>query len=299
MEAIAPRLDALSQRRHRHTKKNRLMAASSAIMARQATIDDADFLHPILCQVGLPRKETADREFMRECGATWLSVQAGYLDMGAGPVPQPLPYGPMPRLVLAWISTYAVRHKQREIPIGHSVSEFLGLIGKDKQGQRYANLRVQMPALAACRLQFGYLGRTYNGQPVEQFDAWTSEAVGRRSKWPGVLVLSEGYYRELRDKAVPLDSIALTALGGSALDLDLYAWLAHRLYRIGNRPLLLHWKSLRDQFAQEWKGKNKAKDFSTAFKIALENVLLVYPKARVKLVRGGLLLESSPPPIVP
>ncbi|WP_127172109.1 replication protein RepA [Xanthomonas euvesicatoria] len=276
-----------------------MVQAVSAITAREATIDDANFLHPVLCQVGLPRRKTAEREFMRKSGAAWINVQAGYLDLGTGPVLQPLPYGPMPRLVLAWISTYAVRKKQREIPVGRNMSEFLRLIGKDNQGQRYDTLKIQMPALAACRLQFGYLGRTYNGQPVEQFDAWTSEITDKHSKWPGVLVLSDGYYQELLEKAVPLDPIALTELSGSALALDIYAWLAHRLYRIEGGPLLLHWKSLREQFAHEWGGKNKVKDFRDTFKIALRDVLFVYPKARVKLVRGGLLLMRSPPPIRP
>ena len=82
-------------------------------------------------------------------------VQAGFLDEGNGPVVQPIPYGAMPRLALAWVSTYAKRHKTREIPIGDSAAEFLRLVGMDSQGNRYATLRKQMHALAACRLQLG------------------------------------------------------------------------------------------------------------------------------------------------
>ena len=256
------------------------------------------FTHAVLCQVGLPRAKTDAREFMRKSGDAWVNVQAGWLDEGKGPVQQPIPYGAMPRLALAWVSSYAKRYSTREIPIGDSAADFLRLMGYDRQGGRYSTLRPQMHALAACRLQLGFKGRTFNGQPVEQFDAWVADGkAGQRSLWPGVMKLSEGYFNSLMDSAVPLDNRALHALKGSALALDVYAWLAHRLHRIEGRPVILHWKSLREQFAQEYTGKDPDKDFKDAFLPQLRNVLAVYPQAKVKQVTGGLMLMGSPPPI--
>ncbi|MCV4677748.1 replication protein RepA, partial [Escherichia coli] len=82
------------------------------------------------------------------------------------------------------------------------------------------------------------------------FDAWLrNEDSGQQSLWPGLLVLSDGYFKGLLESAVPLDNRALSALKGSALALDIYAWLAHRLHRIEGRPVLLYWANLRDQFA--------------------------------------------------
>src|SRR3546814_10550936 len=78
---------------------------------------------------------------MRQSGAAWVNVQAGYLDEGHGPVLQPIPYGVMPRLGLAWVSTFAVRNKEREIPIGDSAAEFLRLMGMESDGRRYTTLR--------------------------------------------------------------------------------------------------------------------------------------------------------------
>ncbi len=95
--------------------------------------EDMAFTHSILCQVGLPRSKVAGREFMRRSGDAWLVVQAGWIDEGSGPVEQPLPYGAMPRLTFAWISSYALRNKTREIAIGHSANEFLHLMGMDSQ----------------------------------------------------------------------------------------------------------------------------------------------------------------------
>jgi Plasmid encoded RepA protein len=256
------------------------------------------FTHSVLCQVGLPRARVEGREFLRQSGAAWLCVQAGYLDEGRGPILQPVPYGVIPRLTFAWASTFAVRHKERAIPMGDSAAEFLRILGMASDGRRYSALRMQIHATAAARLQLGFKGRTYNGQPIQQFDAWVADrASDQRALWPGVMLLSEDYYGSLLESAVPLDNRALQALKGSSLALDVYAWLAHRLHRIEGRGVVLHWKPLREQFAQEYTGKDPDKDFKKKFLVALKKVLVVYPQARVKPVCGGLLLIGSPPPI--
>lgn len=280
----------------------KLIEASAIIAAERPSGEDLAFTHAVLCQVGLPRSKVDGREFLRQSGSAWVNVQAGVLDEGHGPVLQPIPYGAMPRLALAWVSTYAKRHGTREVPIGESASEFLALLGQQAAtgGTRgsYTTLRKQMHALAACRLQLGYRGRTYNGQPVEQFDAWVgNRGGGQKALWPGVMVLSDSYFQELKENGVPLDNRALQALKGSALALDIYTWLAHRLHRINGGHLELHWKSLREQFAQEYQGKDADKDFKKAFLPALRAVMAVYPQAKVKQITGGLLLLPSPPPV--
>lgn len=279
-------------------QENKLLDVATEIATTPPGSEDMAFTHAVLCQVGLPRAKVEGREFMRQSGAAWVNVQAGWLDEGKGPVQQPIPYGVMPRLALAWVSSYAKRNSTREIPIGDSAAEFLRLMDMDSDGRRYLTLRKQMHALAACRLQLGFRGRTFNGQPVEQFDAWVSNRdSNQRPLWPGVMTLSEHYFNELQDTAVPLDNRALHALKGSALALDVYCWLAHRLHRIEGKGVVLHWKSLREQFAQEYKGKDPDKDFKKEFLPVLRKVQAVYPSANVKQVTGGLLLLGSPPPI--
>lgn len=280
-------------------RESELVTVSADIMGQSPTGNDFAFIHSVMCQVGLPRAKVEGERFMRQSGAAWLNVQAGFLDEGNGPVLQPVPYGAMPRLALAWVSTYAKRHSSREIPIGDSAAEFLRIMGiTGDDGRRYTTLRKQMNALAACRLQLGYKGRTFNGQPVEQFDAWVSNRdTKQRALWPGVMLLSENYFTELVENAVPLDNRALHALKGSALALDVYTWLAHRLHRIEGRPVVLYWTNLREQFGQEYQGKNADKDFKREFLKCLRAVLAVYPQAKVKQVTGGLMLMASPPPI--
>ena len=253
------------------------------------------FLPPIFCQLSLPRSRQEGHEFMRKNGDAWLSIQAGFLDEGDGPVMQAIPSGPMPRLILSYLSTQAVRFKTQEIKVGKNPSQFIELIGiRGKDGRRYMKLAEQLKALAACRIQLGKGGVTINpAPPFKSFIFW-----GERSAWPGVISLSDEYFHNLMKSAVPLNYQALISLSRSSLAMDLYVWLTHRLCQIkGPRPVILHWHNLQEQFGQEYQGKDPTKDFKKKFLSALQQVKQVYPEARIKNVRGGVILLSSPPPI--
>ena len=49
------------------------------------TPDRVDFLHAVLCQVGMPRKKTEERVFERWQGNIGLSIEAGRLGLGGRP----------------------------------------------------------------------------------------------------------------------------------------------------------------------------------------------------------------------
>ncbi|WP_342616470.1 replication protein RepA [Rhodoferax sp. GW822-FHT02A01] len=285
-------------------RERKLMDASQQIAGQRPNGDDLAFMHTIMCQVGLPRSKVDGLQFERKSGNSALLVEAGKLWDGKQFIQQPIPYGTMPRLMMAWMNTYAVRHKTPEIPVGDSASDFLRMLGKQTNGgQRgtFTTFRKQVQAFSACRMTLGFnadgKAHTYDGKPIKHFEAWPHNTGEQRSLWPASVSFSEEYFKTLIEHAVPLDIRALHALKGSALALDVYAWLSERLHRISRKSLVLHWVSLRDQFAQEYQGKNADKDFKTAFLIALRAVMAVYPQAKVKQVTGGLLLLPSPPPI--
>ena len=278
-------------------QRAKLEAIGATIAKHPPSSKDHIYTHPIQCQVGLPRRLIPEREFVRQSGNAWISVQAGYLDEGHGPIAQPLPYGPLPRMILAHLTTQAMRSKTRQVSIGRSASSFLRAIGMSSDGRRHRQLITQIHAFVACRIQYGFRGRTYGGQPIEQFDALTADEEARPLRWPGVMTLSQSFVDSLKEGAVPLDRRAMNALMGSALKLDIYAWLAHRLHRLHSGSVRISWRALRDQFAQEYIGKNAAKDFRATFLCALQDVLIVYPAAKVKVVIGGIKLYSSATPI--
>lgn len=267
--------------------------------------DAIDFLHTVLCQVGMPRKMTESRVFERSSGAASMLLEAGRLWRRGRWVEQPLPYGTRPRLVMIHISSEAVRTKSREIEVGDSMRDFLVRLGIGVTGGAnggYTMFKKQMEALAACRLTLGMSAAdrdvTINTQPIRRFEAWLTNDGAQRTLWPGVLELSEDFFSTLVDHAVPLDHRALAAVKHSTLSLDIYTWLAHRLCRVRSAAgTKVSWANLRDQFGQEYTGPNAARNFKTEFKQAIKPVLAVYQQAKVDQVPGGLLLKPSPPPV--
>jgi hypothetical protein len=278
-------------------KVARLIDASVEIQAAPA--DRPDYLHTVLCQVGMPRSKHDGLSFERTSGNVSLRVEAGKLWDGGEWQQQPLPYGVRPRLAMIHISSEAVRTQSPKIEVGHSVRDFLLKIGMDTGGRGYAAFRQQMTALAACRLRMG-LGAgdravTVEATPIRKFDAWLHPTGNQRTLWPGQLELTDDFFATLMEHAVPLDHRALAALARSALAIDTYTWLAYRLCRVRQAEgTKVSWSALREQFGTEY---GASKDFKREFRRVLREVQAVYPEARIEEFPGGLVLKSSPSPI--
>ncbi len=256
-------------------------------------------MHAVLCQVGLPRSEVKEREFTRSTGGASMLIEAGKWFDGMRYHDMPLPYGTRPRLVLFHVCSEAVRRKSPEVEVERSASAFLERLGIKKSGESFAAFKKQMLALAACRMQIGYQtdSKVVNLKcdPIQRFDAWTQSDNGQLGLWPGVIRLSNEFFETLSEHAVPLDPRAIAALQNSALALDTYTWLAHRLWRIKQpKGATLYWRNLKDQFGQEYRSD---KDFKREFAGALRKAHAVYPEARIEIVRGGIRLMPSPPPV--
>ncbi len=280
-----------------------LLIASDQIKLEQP--DRLQFSHSVLCQVGMPRKSTPLRSFERTNGNLSLLVEAGKLWNGLSWTEQPLPYGAIPRLVMVHVSTEAVRTRSRVIDIGESMRQYLLQLGLQVSGGPrggYTALRRQLQALAACHMTLGMTNgdrvSTIDAKPIKRFDAWILNGLhdgSQRTLWPGELELSEDFFDTLTRHAVPLDYRALAALKHSALALDIYTWLAHRLQRVrDHRGTKVSWGNLKDQFGQDY---GRSKDFKKSFRHALKQVCLVYPDANLRDVPGGLLLKPSHAPV--
>lgn len=281
--------------------QRRLLEAGDALSSPPERID---FLHSVLCQVGLPRRSIPGRSFERRNGHISIRLEAGSLFNGAEFVEQPLPYGVTPRLVMVHISSEAIRTRSRTVSTGESMRQFLITLGMPTSGGErggYTAFKRQMVALAACRLTLGMQtgGRavTVDTRPIDRFDAWIQADGGWPASWPGTIELSERFYHTLIEHAVPLDSRALATLRHSSLGLDIYTWLVHRLRRVArSQGVKLSWRNLRDQFGQEY---TCPKNFKREFRRVLGQVCRVYPDARLQEVPGGLILYPSKPPVSP
>lgn len=259
--------------------------------------DKPEFLHAGLCQVGLPRSPTNATTFERKSGKASLLLEAGKLWDGNREewVQQPLPWGTRPRLALVHVSSEAIRTRNPSVTVGASAREFLLKLGIDTGGKEYKTFSAQMSALAACHLSLGFGSETLNAKPIKRFSSWLNPLDRPAALNPGVIELSPEFFDSLLEKAVPLDPRALSALKQSALALDVYAWLAHRLHRV--RPIsgtFLSWDNLMEQFGQEYADP---RSFRKEFANVLKRVMAVYPTGRINKSRGGIVLLPSPSPI--
>lgn len=273
---------------------------------RSVKAGNPDYLPAVLCQVGLPRSPTEGRTFERTSGNVSLQVEAGTVWDGKGWQHQPIPYGVRPRLALVHIATQAIRTNSRTVDVGGSVNAFLTELGLDNGGKAYRQMRQQMTALAACTLRLGRVDTrniagverdfavTLEAKPFRQFEAWIDSSGSQPSLWPTEVELTQEFFESIRATAVPLEHRALAQLSHSALALDLYTWLAHRLYRVRRGGSRISWAALQEQFGTEYRDR---KQFKREFKRRLRETLTAYPDAKVEEVDGGLMLRASPPPI--
>lgn len=269
------------------------------LAVRPASGDAPLFHHSMLCQLGLPRKRTAERIFERRSGAASLLMTAGHWYTGLGWEPQPLPYGSRPRLVFVNVITEAVRTRSRTVHVEHSVRGFLRRLGIDCGGNSMMGFKRQMIALACCHMQLGFRTELGVGQvdakPISRFEAWFVDEDRQRGLWPGELDLSGEFFESVLEHAVPLDPLALAGLQNSAMALDVYCWLAHRLCRVTQAGgAIVSWRALKEQFGQEYVSLD---EFRRSFIEAMGKAFNVYRDARVEIVRGGLRLLPSAPPV--
>lgn len=262
--------------------------------------ESPDFLHAVLCQLGLPRSRQQEREFIRSAGKTSMMLKAGKRFDGHKWRDMPLPYGTKPRLALIHVSSESVRTQSPLIDVSDGICPFLRRVGISIGGRAFKQFKDQMTYLAASHMTFAFVSmdgrlKQTEANPIEAFEAWANPVTEQSAFWPDTIELGRRFFETLCEHAVPLDPRAVHALQHSALALDVYTWLAHRLCRI-RKPggVKLSWRNLKEQFGQEYKC---SKDFKKKFKAALFVVRAAYPDAKIDEVMGGLMLYASPPPI--
>lgn len=284
------------------TRRQQKLIDTSAVI-RQTPPERIDFLHSVQCQCGIPYKNPGEdvREWDRKQGNASLRIEAGSaIDPRTGDfVRLGLPYGEKPRLVLIHLATEAVRTGSPVVDVEESMTAFARSLGLETNGQQLRALKDQLARLAAATVRLGVVeeGRAVqvNTQFVSAFDLWFPKQADQRVLWPSTVRLSEEYFQSLGQHAVPLDGRAVAALAASSLALDMYVWLAQRLYRVpASKPQFVDWNSLHEQFGQ---GFARIRDFRRRFLQALQQVMTAYPTARMSADDRGVTLEHSPPPV--
>ena len=267
---------------------------------------DADpslaFVTRTLALCSLPRTDPRNRkEFVRRNGPYAL-----YLLAGGG---NKLPYGNIPRLLLAWLCTEAVRTRDRNIVLGRSLSQFMKKLnlhydGGGPRGIRTL-LRNQMDRLFHTQISLIYehdRGRTSISSLIaDRADLWWDpKRPGQPTLWDSTIRLGENFFEEIIQHPIPINLNILNVLKRSSLGLDLYLWLLYRTFAL-DHPLRLSWRQLYRQFgAQPDHAANKftVRDFRTDCLRELTKIHLAWPALNYATPRGALeirpCLEDPP-----
>lgn len=269
------------------------------IAAREA-VPDLGFMCRMMALCSLPRTNPRRRkEYKRVNGPFTL-----YMTAGGG---NRLPYGNLPRLLLAWVSTEAVRTQRRELILGRSLSEFMRKVGVyDGGGANRKRLRNQMERLFRSRVELVYkdeIGSASVSSLVADRTEfwWNPRRPDERVLWDSTIKLGEEFFHEIIRRPLPLDMNILKALKRSSLGLDLYMWISYRTFTL-KKVTAIRWRSLYRQFgAHPLKAGDKrtVDDFRKKCLRELKKIQGAWSGLRYDTARGVLIVMPSAPPLPP
>jgi len=273
---------------------NKLISEAFAIEERDAKEAGAlGYIARSLVQATLPHSKTEGNEFKRRNGAFKLTILA---DSETG-----LPYGSIPRLLIAWLTTEAVRTKQREIVLGNNLSNFMSQLDLIPTGGRWGTitrLREQMEKLfsasISCTYDDGKHWAIKDVKPVSRADLWWNpKAPNQTTLFESTLTIGEEFFKEIINYPIPIDIDALKTLKKSPMALDIYCWLTYRMSYL-KKSTTIPWEVLQVQFGANY---NRVRDFKRYFLNQLRCVLIIYQEAKVDVTDAGLMLCQSKPHI--
>lgn len=278
---------------------DKLVSEALAIEAESARDAGAlGFMARLLVQITLPHRSVPGNEFVRTNGNLTVTMLA--------PSSTGLPFGRLPRLLLAWITTEAVRTNTPELVLGNSLSEFMRKLGLTATGGRWGSitrLNDQTNRLIRTHITCDDNSNVLNlrvaerakssDQPLMPTAWWKPTNAKQGSLWNSTLLLDQTFYSEIVSNPIPLDLRVLKALK-APMALDQYAWLTYRMSYL-KRPTPIRWELLQRQFGANYPKTPRGKaDFKRNFIKNLKYVQLYYPNLNLDIDQDHLILHPSP-----
>ena len=264
---------------------------------------DRGFMARLMMLCSLPRANPGRRLQYKRVNGPYTLIMTAVGKTG-------LPFGNLPRLLLAWVSTEAVRTQSRELFLGASLSGFmrkLGVapIGGGRRGER-TRVHNHMKRLFNAHIQLVYederVSASVNAPLASRTEFWWNpKQPHERALWESKIELGEKFFQEIIRHPVPLDMNILKALRRSPLGLDLYLWLTCRTFSL-KRPLRLSWRQLYRQFGVEPDkagDKRTVDDFRKDCLRELIKIKVAWSDLKYSTAKGVLVLWPSKPAIAP
>ena len=284
------------QARHHFTQADQV----NQLVRASETDPDLGFMARLLVLCSLPRSNPGNRlQYKRVNGPFTL-----YMTASGG---NKLPFGNLPRLILAWVCSEAVRTQSRVLVLGKSLSDFMRSLGVySSSGEKHTRLRNQMKRLFGCTVSMIYEDE-HGEARVSSLVAdhaefwWNERKPDECSLWQSKIELGEKFFNEIIRHPVPLNMNTLKALKRSSLGLDLYLWLTYRTFPL-RAPLRLTWKQLYSQFGvhpSKASDKETIQNFRRKVLRELKKIKLAWPELNYSTAPGLLILHPSTPAIAP
>ena len=281
---------------------NRDDQADALVAAREGE-PDTGFVMRLLALCTLPRTNPGDRFHYVRTNGPWRLTLARTGEAK-------LPFGNLPRLLLAWICSEAVRTQSRTLRLGATLSEFMRQLGMQSmsggpRGQQ-TRLQDQMERLFRCSVEMAH--RTDAGVHVVADHVASTMNLWWNPKRPDEPVLwgvstieiGEKFFNEIIASPVPLDMKVLKAMKRSPLGLDLYLWLTYRLFGM-TESFSLTWRQIHRQFGVNPSKADKVTvdNFRKDVLRELQKLRDAWPGFDYSTPKGCLKLKPTPPLIAP
>lgn len=266
--------------------------------------EDIGYTHPVFLQCFMPIRHNAanKQRWQTDCGRASLVLRAGEL---IKPGSQntfkqcSVPAGPKARIINAYISDYALRHRTPVIPLGDSMRQAMERMNMPIGGPNGKELKKELENFAAAEIMLGVWsedGSAHQEQSkvARRLSFWIDKDENQRTLWQPEMTLSNDYYQALsnRDRMAPIYWPALIGLQGNPRAMDIHSFLVYRLRGRLKRPVTLHARVLQAMFGQDVK---QLKHFWSRFKSALGEAHKWYPTAHVEVLNDAIKLHDSPP----
>jgi hypothetical protein len=289
-------------------KQLELLNAGELIRADRAGPhnDSLSYMANILVRLTMPHRSFKDANgkpsttFMREYNGLSITIQA-HPKIG-------LPYGSVPRLLMSFITTEAVRTRQPVIELGRSLRAFLLKLGyaTNSGGPRGTATLVKDQLKRLFSSNVSILDSRDDGFAIQNVNVakravmwWDQKNLDQLSFFNSTVELSTDFFREIIEHPVPVDMRALQALSHSPMCLDIYCYLTWRYSHLRKREGI-EWRDLQVQFGANYPMNSSGlRDFRNAFRQHMKAVHAVFPEAKVDLADSRYAILMPSPTHVP
>lgn len=264
----------------------------------------------VWAQVTLPYRDPGDQQFwVRRNGAITLRVEPASLTKPDGTDYRAFPYGIIPRHIMTWMASEAIRTEKPELDLGGSMNGFLVKLGLNRgqrnrdmaheQMLRVFNSRLSVEGIALGEGNTGHGSVRRSFQVADDIQLWFSneDELTNDGLFRSKVTLSDRFFKSIIEHPIPVDLDHLRVIGARPLTVDIYTWLGFRLFAL-SRPTKMKWDDLYVQFGSQTK---RVRDFRLAFAKALEMIRPLFPQSQLKyeITQSFFILYPGPTPVSP